>query len=174
MADEDPRPPISKKGWWVIGATALAGAFAMVNPNVRRLFTISDVTTGVTPEYPELRPQVFPNQPELVFEAAVRACEFLGWRVVAEDFYDQRIHAEIPVPPGLIDDFDVWLNPTVEGTAVHVRSHARVGRGDLGLNARHIRLFQRELSGRLLPQEFTTHRRRDTKCRNFFASLCLK
>lgn len=145
MADEDRKPSGPRKTWWVVGATALAGALALNSPKVRRLLTVSDVTAGVTPEYPDLQPQVFAEPPEEILQAAVRVCEDLGWKIVAEDRIDRRILAEVSAAPGFLDDFDMWLVEVEDGTMVHVRSRARLGRGDLGMNARHIRLFQRTL-----------------------------
>lgn len=130
---------------WLLGLTAAAGALALNAPKVRRMMTVNDVTTGRTPEYPDIQPQVFTAPPEDVFNAAVRAVEDAGWRVVAEDLLERRVLAEVPVPPAFIDDFDVRLTETDAGTRVMVRSQSRVGRGDMGMNARHIRSFQRRL-----------------------------
>ena len=42
---------------------------------------INDVTTGATPQYPDIQPQKF-NQPvEKVFEAAVEASKAMGWEI---------------------------------------------------------------------------------------------
>lgn len=146
MADEKTETPRPRKAWWVMGATALAGALAMNSPKVRRLLSVSDVTTGLTPEYPDIQPQVFMTPPDKVLEAAVRVCESFGWKVVAEDRVDRRVLAEVSAAPGFVDDFNVWLSEVEDGTVVHVRSRGRQGRADLGMNARHIRRFQRALA----------------------------
>lgn len=149
MAENENRPSRAGQSWWLMGVSALAGsvagALAMSSPKARRLFTVNDVTAGLTPEYPDLQPQVFPDPPEVILNAAVRVCEDRGWKVVAEDRVDRRLLAEVSATPGFVDDFEVWLVEVEDGTVVHIRSRSRLGRGDLGMNARHIRRFQEAL-----------------------------
>ncbi len=47
------------------------------------------------------------------------------------------------------DDVTVTVQPEGAGVVVNVRSHSRIGKGDLGANARRIRLFQAELAKRV-------------------------
>ena len=146
---DDERDTVKQKRWWLLAATAAAGMLAVNTPKVKRMLTVNDVTTGRTPEYPELQPRVYRRSMEDVITAAVETCEGLGWRVVTEDRVDWRVYAEVPVPPAFTDDFDVRFSDTEEGVLVMVRSRARVGRGDLGFNAGHVRSFQREMDRRL-------------------------
>src|SRR5437899_1406992 len=53
--------------------------------------TINDVTTGGTPQYPDLRPQRFDRPIDHVFDAALETARALGWEVTAKD----RDHGEI-------------------------------------------------------------------------------
>ena len=47
------------------------------------------------------------------------------------------------------DDVTVTVTRDGEGAVVNVRSHSRVGKGDLGTNARRIRRFQANLARRV-------------------------
>jgi uncharacterized protein (DUF1499 family) len=47
------------------------------------------------------------------------------------------------------DDVTITLSREGDGALVNVRSHSRVGKGDLGTNARRIRRFQVELAKRM-------------------------
>ena len=44
------------------------------------------------------------------------------------------------------DDVAVEVRPEGTGSSVHMRSKSRVGKGDLGANAKRIRMFLSELS----------------------------
>jgi uncharacterized protein (DUF1499 family) len=44
------------------------------------------------------------------------------------------------------DDVTMTVTPEGDRTKVVVRSHSRIGKGDLGTNARRIRRFQDELA----------------------------
>jgi uncharacterized protein (DUF1499 family) len=47
------------------------------------------------------------------------------------------------------DDVTVTIAREGDATVVNVRSHSRIGKGDLGANARRIRLFQADLARRV-------------------------
>ncbi|HKQ73707.1 MAG TPA: DUF1499 domain-containing protein, partial [Blastocatellia bacterium] len=47
------------------------------------------------------------------------------------------------------DDVTLMITREGDATVVNVRSKSRVGKGDLGTNARRIRAFQAELAKRL-------------------------
>jgi len=112
--------------------------------------TINDVQTGATPEYADLQPQRFTQPYDRVFDAAIAAGEELGWDVTAEDRTQGEIRAVATTPLFRFkDDVTVTVTREGEGAQVSVRSHSRIGKGDLGANARRIRLFQQELAGRL-------------------------
>jgi uncharacterized protein (DUF1499 family) len=50
---------------------------------------------------------------------------------------------------GFKDDLVVRLTGTAEGTRIDARSRSRVERSDLGVNAKRVRTFLRELASRL-------------------------
>jgi len=111
---------------------------------------INDVKTGATPEYPDIQPQRF-NQPfEKVFDAALGAAQAMEWDM-RETNRDQGIIEAVATTRLFKFKDDVTVTVTREGDAsvVNVRSKSRVGKSDLGTNARRIRAFQAELAKRL-------------------------
>jgi uncharacterized protein (DUF1499 family) len=112
--------------------------------------TLNDVTTGETPQYADLQPQRFSAPPERVFDAALASARALGWEITGTDRDRREISAVATTPVFRFkDDVTVTVAPNGDGTSVKVRSHSRVGKGDLGANARRIRHFQADLAGRL-------------------------
>lgn len=111
---------------------------------------LNDVATGETQEYPDLKPQRFNHPPEKVLEAAVGAIRSLrAWELQSQG--DDELHAVRTTRLFRFRD-DIWLRVerTEDGwTRVWIRSKSRVGKGDLGQNARNIRELQAALSARL-------------------------
>jgi uncharacterized protein (DUF1499 family) len=132
----------------VIVAMILLGS----TPFILRLIwpRINDVSTGATPQYPDLQPQKFTEPIEKVFDAALEASKAMGWDVIEIDRDQGIIEAVATVRLFRFKD-DVTVTITSEGdvTVVNIRSRSRVGKGDLGANARRIRSFQAELAKRL-------------------------
>ena len=92
--------------------------------------------------YPEIRPLVLPMPPHLGFIRARDAAEGMGWRIVGADPTAGRLEASARTPWfGFTDDIVVRIVPQGTGSRVDVRSVSRVGRSDLGTNARRIREF---------------------------------
>jgi uncharacterized protein (DUF1499 family) len=99
--------------------------------------------------YPDLKPLNLPVPPPRTFEAALAAARALGWKIVATDPAAGRIEAsDQTFWFGFIDDVVVRVTPTAAGSRVDVRSVSRVGKSDLGANARRIRKFLADLSQR--------------------------
>jgi uncharacterized protein (DUF1499 family) len=114
--------------------------------------TINDVSTGTTPQYADLKPQQFLDAPERVFAEALAAAEALGWEVASQDATAGEIRAVATTRVFRFkDDVTITVGRLSEGAVVSMRSHSRIGKGDLGANARRIRLFQAELAKRLGP-----------------------
>ena len=112
--------------------------------------TINDVKTGATPEYADLKPQSFSGAPERVFAEALAVSEALGWEVMSQDTASGEIRAVATTRIFRFkDDVTITVGREAGGSVVNLRSHSRIGKGDLGANARRIRLFQAELATRL-------------------------
>ena len=111
---------------------------------------INDVTTGATPEYPDLQPQTFHQSSTQVFDAATAVGRELGWELTEENRATGTIQAVATTRlVHFKDDVTVTVTPEGERAKVSVRSHSRVGKGDLGANAKRIRLFQAALTKHL-------------------------
>ena len=112
--------------------------------------TINDVTTGETPQYADLTPQRFGAPPDRAFDAALASAQALGWEITGRDRERRVIDAVATTPVFRFkDDVTVTVAAEGDGSTVKVRSHSRIGKGDLGANARRIRRFQAELAGRM-------------------------
>ena len=113
---------------------------------------INDVTTGATPEYPELQPQGFTADVPAVFNAAAAVAHAEGWEVTRED-RDAAVIEAVAITPLMRfkDDVTVTITRDGEQTTVVVRSHSRIGKGDLGANAKRIEKFQAEMAKRIPP-----------------------
>lgn len=70
------------------------------------------------------------------------------WRIASQDEAGGvfSIRCEVPVF-FFIDDLTVTITPVESGSRVEVESAARVGQGDMGENARHIRQILSALDG---------------------------
>lgn len=104
---------------------------------------LNRVETGKTPEYPDLQPLTVALPPPLVFTAALGVARALPrWTVVRSDPAAGLIEAEARTRLWrFVDDVTIRVIPGQGGTTISVRSASRVGKGDLGQNARNIRTF---------------------------------
>lgn len=112
---------------------------------------INDVRTGGTPEYPDIQPQRFERTPDEVFAAVARlAPAQVGWGSIQSDAAKRTLRAVAKTRLLRFRD-DVWIEvvPEGEGSAVQMRSKSRLGKGDLGVNARRIRGFQAQMAAEL-------------------------
>jgi len=137
--------------WVIIGIIVFAGSPFLLGLIWPR---INDIKTGETPQYADLQPQQF-NQPwEKVYDAALASVRAMGLEI-REEKRDPSGNGGIieAVATTRIfkfkDDVTITLKRDGEATIVNVRSKSRVGKGDLGTNARRIRAFQAELAKRL-------------------------
>ena len=98
--------------------------------------------------YPDIAPLSVPVPPAQAFERAERAARAQGWEIVAAVPAEGRIEATDTTRWfGFKDDVVIRVRPEGAGSRVDVRSVSRVGRGDVGANARRIREFLEALRG---------------------------
>jgi len=96
--------------------------------------------------YPDLAPLLVRESPEQVFEATKRVISKMGMELVDANPQEGRVEATATSRfYGFKDDVVVRIRGTTGGTQVDVRSKSRVGRSDLGQNAKRIRTFLAEL-----------------------------
>lgn len=97
--------------------------------------------------YPDIAPVDLARPPAAAFAAALAIARDMGWSIVATDEKTGRIEATATTTWfGFRDDVVIRVTPAGAGSRVDVRSHSRVGRGDLGANARRVRDFVARLA----------------------------
>ena len=97
--------------------------------------------------YPDLKPIVRAEPPEGAYEAVLAAVRRMPrWNIIAVDAAARMVEAVATT--GLLrfkDDVVIEVRAKGTGSAVHMRSKSRTGRGDFGANAARIRAFGEEL-----------------------------
>jgi uncharacterized protein (DUF1499 family) len=92
--------------------------------------------------YPDIVPVTLPAARDQAFNRALAVAQDMGWEIVRADAAAGRIEAtDTTAWFGFKDDVVVRLTPWGTGTRVDVRSVSRVGRSDVGTNARRIEAF---------------------------------
>jgi uncharacterized protein DUF1499 len=105
---------------------------------------IADVSTGKTPEYPDLQDRSYAKGETSVASAAKAAMARLsGWTLQGAGNGPGGFSLQAVRTTAIGTKHDVTVRVTAEGgkTVVKVRSRSRVGSLDLGQNARNIREF---------------------------------
>ncbi len=96
--------------------------------------------------YPDLAPLLIPRPSDQVFEQAVALVKKRGWEVAAVSAANGRIEAtDTTRIMGFKDDVVIRVQAAGNKTQVDMRSASRVGKGDLGMNAKRIQLFLADL-----------------------------
>jgi len=96
--------------------------------------------------YPDLAPLVTALPKDKVFEAARQTIQDMGLQLTGADLAAGRLEAsDTSFWYGFTDDLVVRVAETPQGTRVDVRSKSRVGRSDLGQNAKRVRAFLQRL-----------------------------
>lgn len=100
--------------------------------------------------YPDVGPVTLAAEAGTVFAAAENVARDMGWDVVEADAAAGRIEAvDRTFWFGFRDDVVIRISEADDGaTRVDVRSASRVGKGDVGTNARRIRDFLTRLQER--------------------------
>jgi hypothetical protein len=92
--------------------------------------------------YPMLRPGSVQRPPAALFPQALQAAREMGWEIVHSDPDSLRIEAtDTTAWFGFKDDVVIRLSPSATGSRIDVRSVSRVGKSDLGTNARRIMAY---------------------------------
>jgi uncharacterized protein (DUF1499 family) len=99
--------------------------------------------------YPDIGPVRLAVPPPAAFDKALALVRARGWTIIAADpaagiidAYDRSFWF------GFTDDIAIRVTPDGEDSRVDIRSAARQGHGDYGVNARRVRAFLAALNGR--------------------------
>jgi uncharacterized protein (DUF1499 family) len=96
--------------------------------------------------YPEIAPVILKLPPDRAFALALAAARGMGWQIVADAPSEGRIEAtDTTLWFGFKDDIVVRVTPSDGGSRIDVRSVSRVGRSDVGTNARRIEAYVKRL-----------------------------
>jgi hypothetical protein len=97
--------------------------------------------------YPDIISLLLPDPPERAFPRLEAAARGLGWHIVAAVPAEGRLEATATTPLlRFKDDVVVRVVPALNGSRVDVRSVSRIGRGDMGANAKRVRAFMAALA----------------------------
>jgi hypothetical protein len=92
--------------------------------------------------YPDLKPGMVSSPPNVAFPRALQAAKDMGWEIVDSDPKSLRVEAtDTTCWFGFKDDIVVRLSPSPTGSRIDVRSVSRVGKSDVGTNARRINAY---------------------------------
>lgn len=94
--------------------------------------------------YGEIKPIIVNMSYDEAFERALETVNELSWTLVDEEKEEGRIEAyEKLAWYGFIDDVVIRVDTTEAGAEIDIRSKSRIGRGDLGVNAKRIRAYKK-------------------------------
>jgi uncharacterized protein (DUF1499 family) len=97
--------------------------------------------------YPDLGPLMLQEPPPQAFQRALAAAHDMGWEIVASEPNEGRIEASAKTFWfGFIDDVVVRISPAGSGSRIDVRSVSRVGRSDVGTNAKRITAYLKRVA----------------------------
>jgi uncharacterized protein (DUF1499 family) len=99
--------------------------------------------------YPDIAPALLPLKPDQAFDRALDTARKMGWTIVDANAQDGRIEATDTTRWFRFkDDIIIRVTPAHDGSSaatptsvIDVRSVSRVGKSDLGTNARRIRNY---------------------------------
>jgi uncharacterized protein (DUF1499 family) len=92
--------------------------------------------------YPDIAPVNLPLPQDAAFNRALDAAQRMGWTIVAADDRAGRIEASDRSRWfGFTDDIVIRITAEGSGSRVDVRSSARLGRSDFGVNAARVRNY---------------------------------
>jgi uncharacterized protein (DUF1499 family) len=92
--------------------------------------------------FPDIKPILSSLSPDEAYAKALSVGEAMGWEISGADNEALRFEGTARTPFfKFIDDTVVVVTPNPSGSRIDVRSVSRIGRGDIGVNAKRIREF---------------------------------
>jgi len=102
--------------------------------------------------YPDIETLVLLDPRALVFTTALEVVDEMGWELVDSNAAEGRIEATATTPfVGFKDDIVIRVSAKSAETHVDIRSKSRIGKGDMGVNAKRIREFSAKLIEAVAP-----------------------
>lgn len=96
--------------------------------------------------YPDIVPLELSIPPDRAFKIALETARDSGWQIVAANASQGRIEAtDATFFFGFKDDIVIRISAMQGGSRVDVRSLSRVGRSDIGTNAKRIRKYLKKI-----------------------------
>lgn len=112
-------------------------------------FTTHVAEIANQPRFPELQALDDARDAATLYTDTLHAVEKLGWEITTHDDGQHRLEAVVTT--GLWrfkDDVSIWIVAQPNSKSrLYARSQSRVGRGDLGANARHLRELIEAVTG---------------------------
>lgn len=170
----DKRKTVS--GWWWLGAAVIAPLLAMgaywayaglTHPVINDIVTDPDAPLAfqAMPQtvpypgevfagqqraaYPDVLPLQLGTPPRQAHALALELMRTRGWTVVSVSPSELRIEAtEQSMLFRFTDEIVLQVTESATGARIDMRSRSRLGRSDLGVNAKRIRAFLAELQAR--------------------------
>ena len=92
--------------------------------------------------YPDIAPLVLDIKPGQAFERSLTAAKRLGWTIISKNEDKGLIEAtDTTFWFGFKDDIVIRISPEDKGSRIDLRSLSRVGKSDVGTNAKRVREF---------------------------------
>ena len=99
--------------------------------------------------YPDLGPLILDLPPDQAFQHALVAAAEMGWEIIDANLVEERIEAtDTTFWFGFKDDIVIRVMPGSRGSRIDVRSLSRVGKSDVGANAKRIQAYLKRLKER--------------------------
>ncbi len=99
--------------------------------------------------YPDLGPLILDLPPDQAFQHALVAAAEMGWEIIDANLVEERIEAtDTTFWFGFKDDIVIRVMPSSRGSRIDVRSLSRVGKSDVGANAKRIQAYLKRLKER--------------------------
>jgi uncharacterized protein (DUF1499 family) len=139
-------PPIHDISTDTANPPQFVAVVALRKKDDNSLATDPDTIAKQTSAYPDIKTMEVNAPPPQVMRRAEAAARAMGWEIVAVDPQALRIEATATTLLfGFTDDIVVRVVADAAGSRVDVRSASRVGRSDIGVNARRIRAYLKKL-----------------------------
>ncbi|ARN72960.1 DUF1499 domain-containing protein [Oceanicoccus sagamiensis] len=108
----------------------------------------AEVATLQQQSFPEINSLQSDLSPEQAFAKALTTAEAMGWSVYDQNKLQGRIEAvDTTFWFGFKDDVVIRIKASDQGSIIDMRSVSRVGKGDMGANAKRIMAFQAMFKG---------------------------